>query len=75
MKIRDYIQDLIGRRLAKTECLVLYDPERRYRELALALESAQCRVIDGSTGAIESREEATPLCHRLHKSFLLRPLH
>ena len=40
MKIRDYIQELVGRRLAKAECLVLYDPERRYRELSLALESA-----------------------------------
>jgi hypothetical protein len=59
MRIRDYIQDLVGRRLAKAECLVVYDPERRYRELALALEGAQCRVIDGSTGAIQSREEAT----------------
>ena len=61
MKIRDYIQDLIGRRLAKAECLVLYDPERRYRELALALESAQRQVVDGSASAIKCREEATAM--------------
>jgi hypothetical protein len=61
MKIRDYIQAVVGQRLAKAECLVLYDPEDRYRELVLALESERCRVVDGSTGAIQSREEATTI--------------
>jgi hypothetical protein len=61
MKISDYIKDLVGRRVAKAECLVLYDPDRRYRDLVLSLESAQCRVVDGSAGVIQGREEATAL--------------
>ena len=61
MKIKEYIKSVIGGRIAKAECLVLYDPERRYRDLALALESPQCRVIDTSAGVIQSREEATAI--------------
>jgi hypothetical protein len=59
MKIKDYIKDLLGRRLGTAECLVVYDPEGRYRDLTLALESSRCRVVDGSVGTIQSREEAT----------------
>jgi hypothetical protein len=61
MKIRDYIQKLISGRLASAECLVLYDPERRYSELALTLESVQCRVVDCSKSAILCREESTAM--------------
>lgn len=59
MKIRDYIRDSFKRRLVNSECLVLYDPDGRYREVALELENQTCRVIDGSESAIQSREEAT----------------
>jgi hypothetical protein len=59
MKIRDYIQnEVFANRSAKHGALVIYDPARRYRSLALALESPQCRVIDAGPSIIEAREAA-----------------
>jgi len=59
MTIRDYIQNQVfGRRAAEHCCLVIYDPGRRYRELALAMATEQCRVIDVSTSVVEQRELA-----------------
>src|SRR2546425_850318 len=59
MKIKEYIQDLLVKRLANAECLVVYDPDGRYQPVAMALKSERCNVVDGSVGAIRSREEAT----------------
>lgn len=59
MKVRDYIRDeVFGRRLEKSGCLVIYDPDRRYRDLARALESPRCRVLDATASVIEQREAA-----------------
>jgi hypothetical protein len=38
--------------------LVVYDPDRRYRELCLDLASDKVRVVDASESSIESREAA-----------------
>jgi hypothetical protein len=38
--------------------LVVYDPDRRYRELCLDLASDKVRVVDASESSIESREVA-----------------
>lgn len=59
MKVRDYIRDeVFGRRLEKSGCLVVYDPARRYRDIARALESPRCRVLDATASVIEQREAA-----------------
>ena len=60
MTIRDYIQNQVfARRLQERSTLVIYDPARRYRDIALDLATDQCRVIDGSLSVIEQRELAT----------------
>jgi len=59
MKIKDYIQEILRERLAGAECLVLYDPDDRYRNLALELADESCQVIDTSTSIIQAREQAT----------------
>ena len=60
MTIREYIQDeIFGRRAREHGCLVVYDPGRRYRDIALGLASDKCRVIDASQSVIEQREAAT----------------
>lgn len=60
MTIRDYIQhEIFGRRAREHSSLVIYDPSRRYRDLALAMASEKCRVLDASQSVIEQREWAT----------------
>jgi hypothetical protein len=58
MKIGDYIQDQLRERLAAAECLVLYDAQGRYRELALGLAGPDCTVVDTSASSIQGRAEA-----------------
>ena len=60
MTIRDYIRDeVFATRASEHGCLVIYDPARRYRDIALSLDSPQCRVLDVSTSVIEQRERAS----------------
>ncbi len=60
MTIREYIQnEIFGRRAREHSSLVIYDPSRRYRDIALAMASEKCRVIDTSQSVIEQRELAT----------------
>ena len=60
MKIKEYIQrDVLLPRLKKHNVLVVYDPQRRYRELCLELSSAKLKVIDASESSITSRTEAS----------------
>ncbi len=60
MTIRDYIQDQIfTRRVQDHNTLVIYDPTRKFREIALAMASEQCQVVDASLSVIEQREMAT----------------
>jgi hypothetical protein len=57
--IKTFIQEeVLLPRLGKAGLLVVYDPERRYRELCQALGAPQRRVIDASESSIESREQA-----------------
>ena len=59
MKIRDYIRDeVFGKRAADSGCLVVYDPARRYRDLALGLAGPRCQVLDATVSVIEQREVA-----------------
>lgn len=60
MKIRDYIQaQVFARRLSNERpTLVIYDPARRYRGVALGMASATTRVLDAGVSVIEQREAA-----------------
>jgi hypothetical protein len=59
MNFREYIRDeVFTKRAADAECLVIYDPTRRYREIVRGMESASCRVIDAGSSVIEQREAA-----------------
>lgn len=60
MTILEYIRnEVFAARAAEHGCLVIYDPARRYRDIALSLESPQCRVLDASVSVIEQRERAS----------------
>ena len=60
MTIRDYIKTKVfDRRVKEHGCLVIYDPVRRYRELALEMEDEHCKVIDVSRSVISQREAAS----------------
>lgn len=60
MTIRDYIKNQIfSHRAQEHGALVIYDPARRYRDIALSMASDQCRVIDAAQSVIEQREAAT----------------
>ena len=57
--IKDFLQaHVLLPRLQKTGVLVVYDLERRYRELCLELASEALQVIDAAESSIESREAA-----------------
>ena len=59
MKIAEFIQrEMVLKRLHDRRVLVVYDPDRRYRELCLARADERRRVIDASDSSIESREAA-----------------
>lgn len=60
MSIQTFIQQqIIEPRLSKRGVLVVYDPERRYRETCLALADEHCEVVDASENSILSREQAS----------------
>lgn len=59
MTIREYLQkEVFAARAAIHGCLVIYDPERRYRQIVCELDSPSCRVIDAGESIIEKRELA-----------------
>lgn len=59
MKIAEFIQqEIVLKRLHKQRILVVYDGERRYRDLCLELAGERRCVIDASESSIESREAA-----------------
>lgn len=45
-------------RLAKSQVMVVYDPERRYRDVCLGLATEKRSVVDSSESSITSRAEA-----------------
>jgi len=60
MNIGKFIQtQVILPRLKKHSALVVYDPQRRYRELCRELSSTKLKVIDASESSITSRAEAS----------------
>lgn len=65
MKIREFLREHFKKRLEKFGCLVIYDPEERYREIVEMLVEPYCRVIDGTQSTIVGREEAMAAWRRL----------
>lgn len=66
MTIRDYIRDQVfARRAQERGCLVIYDPNRRYREIALDLANEKRQVIDAGESIIEQREGSVEALGRL----------
>jgi hypothetical protein len=59
VSIADFIQtELLLPRLKRSGVLVVYDPDRRYRELCVALGNEEVAVVDASESSIQSREAA-----------------
>jgi hypothetical protein len=68
MTIRQFIQEEVLRpRLKKASVLVVYDPDRRYRDLCGEMAGEKCVVVDASESSIESREQALLLLQELGK--------
>ena len=65
MKIGQYIQDKWLTRIQRTGVLVVYDPDRRYRDLCLALSTDKRCVVDASDSSIEAREQAMSAFQKL----------
>ena len=58
MKISDYIKETFLKRVKEKKCLVIYDPDKRYKEIVHSLKSGQNIIIDASESVILSRENA-----------------
>lgn len=59
MSIAEFIRESVLRpRLKQAGCLVVYDPDKRYREQCFDLGADKIRVVDASESSIESREAA-----------------
>lgn len=66
MIIREYIRDQVfARRAQERGSLVIYDPARRYREVALSLASDKRVVIDVGESIIQQREAAADALEQL----------
>lgn len=69
MKIAEFIQqEIVRKRLEDRPTLVVYDADRRYRDLCLALAGDRLRVVDASEGSIESRETALAVLQEMGAS-------
>ncbi|RIK38876.1 MAG: PglZ domain-containing protein [Chloroflexi bacterium] len=59
MSIKEFIQtQILLPRLQQTGVLIVYDPDRRYHDLCLALATENRQVVDASEGSLASREAA-----------------
>ena len=65
MKIGQYIREEWIARLGRTGVLVVYDADRRYRELCLSLATDKRCVIDASDSSIDAREQAMSAFQKL----------
>jgi hypothetical protein len=59
MSIRDFIRDEVFAKLLREQgVLVVYDPDRRYRDICGSMTSGDVVVVDASDSSIESRDPA-----------------
>jgi hypothetical protein len=69
MTIKKFIQQqILEPRLKKNGILVVYDPEKLYRDLCLDMGNDHLRVIDASESSIESREMALLTLNEIGKA-------
>lgn len=69
MSIAAFIRDTILRaRLLKAGCMVVYDSDRRYRDICLGLIDDRVRVVDASDSSIESRRDAIAALQEVAKA-------
>ena len=69
MKIRDFIRkEIFGRKLEAHRVLVVYDPARRYREIALGMRAEGTTVVDATESGLLAREEAGAAFRALARS-------
>jgi len=65
MSIQEFIYNHLKKRLEKTVSLVVYDSDRRYKEVVSNLAGDDCEVIDGTESTIIGREQALNRWRRL----------
>jgi hypothetical protein len=59
MSIAEFFKSsVLEARLAKSQVMVVYDPERRYRDVCLGMATEKRAVVDSSESSITSRAEA-----------------
>ena len=68
MKIADYIQEQFRQRVESHTGLVIYDPAKRYRDLANGLASETVTVVDTTDSIILGRERAMDAWVNLSKA-------
>ena len=68
MKIVDYIQEQFRQRVESHAGLVIYDPAKRYRDLANGLASGTVTVVDTTDSIILGRERAMDAWVNLSKA-------
>ena len=75
MSIQHYIQQqFLEPRLGKYGVLVVYDPDKRYRDTCLSISGNKCEIIDASESSILSREQASQALVAMGKNQLERVL-
>jgi hypothetical protein len=66
VKIADYIRnDIFLPRLKRSSVLVVYDPQKRYRQVVESLEGDKCQVVFADESTIMPRQEAQKLLLKL----------
>lgn len=66
MGIKQFIQEEVLRpRMRRANVLVVYDSEKRYRELCMEMANKNCLVVDATESSIESRELALEYLQKL----------
>jgi hypothetical protein len=71
MNIQEFIQDQVIRpRLQQRQVMIVYDPDRRYRDLCCGMADTRICVVDASESSIESRARALQALNELGRGVL-----
>lgn len=58
MTVEEHVRAVFLERLNQAPCLVIYDPEKRYRDVALGLGGGAIHVVDAGCPVLQARAEA-----------------